>query len=224
MQDDGIVLLTCSGKESGNIDERHDGNVECVAEADEASALAAAVAIEHACKLLGLVGNDADALTVEAGKADDDVLCEVRLNLEELAVIDDAGNYLIHVVRHVRIVGNDVVQVVLHAVDGVGTGYARCLLEVVLRNIREELLNHSDTLFLRLGREVCHTTLRSMNACATQLFLSNNFAQNCLHGTRTCKEHVAASLHHEGEVGQGRTIDSTACAGTHDGANLRNNA
>ena len=40
MEDYAVVFLTCAGEEAGNVDEGYERNVECVAEADEASALA----------------------------------------------------------------------------------------------------------------------------------------------------------------------------------------
>ena len=49
MKDDSIVLLTCSGKESGNVNEADNRNVERVAETYEAGTLAAGVHIEHTC-------------------------------------------------------------------------------------------------------------------------------------------------------------------------------
>ena len=98
MQNHAVVLLAGAGQESGHIHQRHQRNVEGVAEADEAGALAAGVGVEHAGKVLGLVGHDAHALAVEAGKADDEVLGIVGLNLQELAVVDDGADDVIHVV------------------------------------------------------------------------------------------------------------------------------
>ena len=40
-------------------------------------------------EVLGLVADDPDRIAVEAAEADDDVLREVLLDLEELAVVDD---------------------------------------------------------------------------------------------------------------------------------------
>ena len=40
---------------------------------------------------------------VHARKAHDDVLRVVRLHLEELAIVDDRADHLVHVVRLVRI-------------------------------------------------------------------------------------------------------------------------
>ena len=47
VEDDGIVLLTCAGEESGYVNKRNDRNIECVAEAYETSSLAACVHVEH---------------------------------------------------------------------------------------------------------------------------------------------------------------------------------
>src|SRR5574344_1629352 len=106
MQDDSVVLLTCTREEARHIDETNDWNVEGIAEADETGTLARGVAVEHTSELRRLVGNDTHGTTVEAREADDDVLGMAWLHLEELAVIDCSGNDLIHVVCLVWIVRN----------------------------------------------------------------------------------------------------------------------
>ena len=87
MEDDSVVLLTCTWQESWYVNERYDRNIEGIAETNEASCLAASVYIEYTCVSCWLVGYDTNALTIEAGETSDDVLGELRLNLEELSVI-----------------------------------------------------------------------------------------------------------------------------------------
>ena len=74
VRDDAAVLLSGARQEARHVHQRHDRNVERVAEADEAGGLAAGVDVQHAGHELGLVGDDADRLAVEAGEAGDDVL------------------------------------------------------------------------------------------------------------------------------------------------------
>ncbi len=105
-----LYSLTGAGKESGHVDEGHQRDVEGVAEAHEAGCLARCVAVEHAGKIFGLVGHDADALSVEAGEAYDDVLGVVALHFEEFAVVDDRADHLIHVVGTGSRVGDDLVE------------------------------------------------------------------------------------------------------------------
>ena len=132
VRDHRVVLLTGTGEEAGDVDEADDGDVEGVAEAHEASGLAAGVHVEHTGVDLGLVGDDTDALAVETGETDDDVLGEVTLHFEELTVVDHGSDDLIHVVGHVGIVGDDFVEEVFLTIDGVGAGYARRAFVIVL--------------------------------------------------------------------------------------------
>ena len=152
MQDYAVVLLTGAGKESGNIDERYQRNVEGIAETHEACGFARCVAVEHAGEEFGLVGHDADALAVEAGEAYDDVAGIVALDFKEFAVVDDCSDYLIHVVRAVGAVGDDFVERILHAVDGVVALHRRCILKVVLGNIAEEFADDLDGFLAASGR------------------------------------------------------------------------
>ncbi len=222
VQNHGIVLLTGTGEEAGNIDEADDWNVKRIAEAHEAGTLAAGVDVEHTGVSCRLVGDDADALTIEAGKTGDDVLGELRLHLEELTIVGDCRNHLIHVVGLVGVVGQNLVEQVGLAVDGIGALYAGSLLSVVGRNVAQELLDHLHALLLGLGREAGHTALAGVNAGATEVLGVDVLAGDGLHHLRTGEEHVAGALGHEDEVGEGRGVNGTTGAGAHDGGNLGN--
>ena len=54
-----------------------------------------------------LVADDADCVPAEPREAAHDVLGPVRLHLEELAVVEHPLDHLLHVVRLVRAVGDD---------------------------------------------------------------------------------------------------------------------
>jgi hypothetical protein len=66
------------------------GQPEGVAEVDEARRLVGRVVVEDAAELARLVGHDADRAPAEAREAGDDRLGPLRLEVEPLAVVDDA--------------------------------------------------------------------------------------------------------------------------------------
>ena len=70
VKDDTVVLLTCAGKEARNVNEGDKGYIERIAETNETRALAGCVAVKHTGKELGLIGDNADSLTVESGKTE----------------------------------------------------------------------------------------------------------------------------------------------------------
>src|SRR5206468_3585231 len=87
--DDAAVLLLDAGHEAGDVLEGDEGDVEGVAEADEARALDAGVDVEDSGEEGGLVPYDADGPACHAGEAYDDVAGVVLVDLEEVAVVDD---------------------------------------------------------------------------------------------------------------------------------------
>ena len=99
--DDGVVFLSRTGQEAGNVDQGDDGNVEGVAEAHKTGAFARSVTVEHPGHLARLVGHDTYRLTVEAGKADNQVAGEIAVHFEELALVDDGTDDFIHVIGFV---------------------------------------------------------------------------------------------------------------------------
>ena len=54
-----------------------------------------------------LLRHDPHAAPAEAREADDDVLRELRVHLEKVAVVDHRANHRVHVVAARRLVGND---------------------------------------------------------------------------------------------------------------------
>ena len=216
MEDYCVVLLSGSGEEARHINECYQWNVECVAEAYEACGLARSVAIEHTGKILRLVGNDTYRLAIEAGKAHDDVLGIVGRNLEELAIIDDCTDNVIHVVSLVGSLGNDFVERILKTVDRVGALYEWSLLEVVLRNVAEELADNLDSLFTVFGSKVSNARLGSVDFGTAESLLSYVFAGHGLYHLRTGEEHIGNSLSHDSEVGEGRRVNCTAGTRTED--------
>ena len=57
------------------------------------------VDVEAAGELGRLVGDDADGKAVDAAEADDDVHRALGLDFEELVVVEDAADDLVHVIR-----------------------------------------------------------------------------------------------------------------------------
>ena len=99
MADDAAVLLVGAGQEAGHVDERHQRDVERVARAHEARRLLGRVDVEAPGEHLRLVADDADDVAVDAREPAHDVHGPEREDLEELAVVDDVGDDLLHVVR-----------------------------------------------------------------------------------------------------------------------------
>ncbi len=168
MVDDGVVFLRCSGQEAGDVNKGYEGNVEGVAETHEARSLAAGVAIEHAGVNAGLVCHDAHALSVEAGKTHYYVPCEIRVNLKELTVVNNRANHLVHIVCHVGVVGDYVVEHILLAVNRVVAFHPRGFLHVVLRNEAQEAFHDFRSLLLGLGGEMRHAALAAVNRRAAE--------------------------------------------------------
>ena len=120
MADDPAPLLRRSGQEARHVDECDERDVERVTGADEARSLFGGADVEHAGERLRLVPHDADALPAEAGKAADDVLGVERLDLEELAVVDDRRDDALDVVRLGRLVGDEAVELRRLPFDRIG--------------------------------------------------------------------------------------------------------
>ena len=142
------------------------------------------------------------------------------MDLEELTVIDDRADDVIHVVAAVGLVGDDSVEDIIDAVYSVRGLYAGSLLHVVLRDEGEQVTDEADTLLFIVDSEVSDTTLGGVYASTTELLLSHIFARDGLDDLRTGEEHVARALAHDVEVRQSWRVNSTTSTRTEDSRDL----
>ncbi len=224
MDDDAAVFLLRTGEEARHIDERHDRNVEGVAETDETGTLARGVDVKHTGQVFRLVGHDTDGRAAEAGKAHDEVLRIVLVDFEELAVVHDGADDFVHVVRGVRAVGDDLVEGVLFTVDRVFGRDIRGLFHVVLREIAHQLTDGGDGVFLGSGLELGHAALGSVDGSTAEFLLRHVLAEHLLDDGRTGQEHIRGTFRHDDEVGQSGGVNRTAGARAEDCGDLRNHA
>ena len=166
----------------------------------------------------------ADRPPVQAREADDDVAREVLLHLEELAVVDEEMHHVAHVVRLVRVVRDDAVELRVLAVGVVARLHPRRDLEVVLRQERHQVAHVLEAALLVVGGEVRDARLRVVRHRPAQLLELDLLARDRLDHVGAGDEHVRGLLHHEDEVRHGRGVHGAARAGPHDHRDLRDHA
>ena len=220
MDDNTVVLLTRTWEEAWDVYEGDERDVEGVTEADEASSLTRSVAVEGTCHDHRLVSDDTDALTVEASEADDDVLSPVTVYFEELTVVDDRTDDIVHIVALVRLVRDDRVEDIVDAVYYVRRLYARSILHVVLGDEGEQVTDQADTFLFIVYSEVSDTTLGGMYAGTTELLLGNVFTRDGLDDLGAREEHIARTLAHNVEVSKSRRVNGTTSTRTEDSGDL----
>ena len=167
MDDDTIVFLTRTWEEAWDVYEGHERDIEGITEADEASSLTRSIAVEGTCHDHRLVSYDTDALTIEASEADDDVLSPVTVDLEELTIVDDGTDDIIHIVALVGLIRDDGVEYIIDTIDGIRGLDTRGILHIVLGDEGEEVTDEADTLLFIVHCEVSDTTLRGVYASTT---------------------------------------------------------
>jgi len=199
-------------------------DVEGVAEADEPGALDRSVVVEHTGQHLGLVGHDAHRAPVEAREADDDVGGEIRLDLEKVMLVRHDPDQRLHVVRLVRIVRQEAVQLGVLAVDGIGVLRQRGRVGVVLGEKRQELAQGFQRGVLAVIDQVGDTAPGGVNVGAAELLGGHVLAGDLLDHLGAGEEHVGTLPHHDHEIGDGRRIDGAAGAGAQDHGDLGDHA
>src|ERR1035437_3991421 len=224
MADDAAVLLGRPGQEARHINEGDDGDVKGIAEADETSAFHRCVDVQGAGAALWLVGTQPHRVAAETGKAGDQVGPKEGLSLQELAVVEDAPDHIVHVVGHTGAVRHHRLELLVHAVGRILGGYKGRLLAVVLGQVREELAALAEGVILGIGDEVSHARLEAVDLGAAQLLEPDLLAGGHLYHVGPGDEHVADFLDHQDEVGHRRALDGAPSAGPHDEGELGDDA
>ncbi len=152
MADDAAAFLGDAGHKAGDIDEGDQGDVENVAETDEAGAFVRGVDVEGAGFDGGVVGNDADDDALDAGETDDDVRGEERVNLEEGVGVGEAGDDAMYVKRSFGVLGDELVHLRVGREVQLGLGRVGRVLEVVGRDVGEQLARKLDGVGRRCRR------------------------------------------------------------------------
>jgi hypothetical protein len=171
------------------------------------------------------------AAAVDATEADDDVHRALGLNLEELVVVQEATDHLVHVVRLVGRVRDQRVQlkvflgeVVLDGARVRRRGQARGLGATVARQVAEQFLDVLQRVFFVGGDVVRDARLGHVGVGAAEILHGHVFAGDCLDHVRAGHEHLAGLVDHHGEVGQRGGVDVAACGRAHDQRDLRDHA
>ncbi len=218
------LLLFGAGHKAGDIDEGDDRDVEGVAEPHEAGSLAGRVDVEHAGQNLRLVGHEADALAVHPPKADDDVLGPIRRNLEEVSLVNDFEDQLLHVVGLVGVGRHQGVERLLGAVGVIETLAVRRLFAVRLGQEVDQPADLGQRLQVIFVGAVCDPGFQRMDPVAAQLLMADVLVDHGFHDVRAGDVHVRSVLHHEDEVGHRGGVDVAAGAWAHDHADLGDDA
>ena len=224
MLDNAAIFLSGPRQEAGNVHKGQDRNVEAVTKPHETRRLARAVDIEAAGQHHRLVGDDPDRRTLHAREADNDVARKVRLDLEEVGIVDDLLDQLFHVIGLVGIARDKSVERGLDPVGRVSGGPQRRRPPVRGGQEIHEAAQFDERLDIVLESEIGNARALRMRQSAAQFLLCHGLMRDGLHHLRPGHEHVRGVLDHKDEIGHRRRIDGAAGARPHDHRHLRDHA
>ena len=152
--DEPASLLVDGRQESGSVGEPEEGNIESVAEVDEAGHLVRRVDSETPALVLGIVGNNPDAVTVQPGKPGDQVAGPVPLDLEELPLVNYQGDQLVHVVGFQGVHRDEVDQLFFPSVRVIPGVHHGGIFAVVRGKVAQELAAFLKAILVALGEDI----------------------------------------------------------------------
>src|SRR6266702_2965495 len=218
-----VVLLLNPWQEPRNIHQSQDRYVESITKPDEACSLDGGIDVKGPGVNLGLVRHDPNRIPVESGESDDDILSPERLYLEQFASIDDPGYDIPDIVRLVRVVRQDIVELAL-VPDGWLRLGSRRVLGVVGWDEAQEFPDLLESFQLVLCEKVRASALCVVESCTSKLFEINVLIENGFDDVWSRYEHVARLIDHYCEICHGRGIHRTSRTRTHHSRYLRDHS
>ena len=167
-----------------------------------------------------VVRHDPHRVAVNAGEAGHQRGAVFGLELGELAAVDDAGDHLVHVVRHPRVDGHDVVQLGLvgHRVDR----RRHLPRQLCPRSQRGDDAAHDPQRVAVVVRQmVCDTGGLGVQVAAAEVFGRHHLAGRGLHQRWAAEEDGALVAHDHRLVAHRRHVRTAGGARPEDRGDLR---
>mmetsp|Transcript_19798 Transcript_19798/g.41722 ORF Transcript_19798/g.41722 Transcript_19798/m.41722 type:complete len:342 (-) Transcript_19798:292-1317(-) len=215
---DPAVFLPRPREESWHVHKRHEGYVETIAEAYESRGLFGGANVEAPGEHHGIVPDDADGAALHPSEGRDDVFGVFWLDFEHGSVVEDLAEDVLHVVGHVGIVGDQLVQGGGGALRVVGDGTyreGRCIVAAG-KIIEERSHGAQGHDVVGIGSVGDAGLAAGVDGGASQFFFGDGFVGDGFDDLGTRNEHVGGVVYHEDEVGHGGAVDGSAGTGAHD--------
>ena len=157
-------------------------------------------------------------------EADEDIAGVVRLHLVELAIVHNAANDLVHVIRFIRIVRDHIEQGIFASIAGIAPRSTWRVIHIVGGHEAEQFTNLLQAGEFGIAGEMRDAAGGRVRVGTAELLHRDVFVGHRLHHVGPGHEHVAGAAHHVDKVGDRRRIHGTTGAWSQDGRDLRYHA
>ena len=215
MAGDAFVFVFFADHEAGDVLQKHQRHLALAAQLDEVRALLRTFRKQHA-----VVGDDADRHAFDVRKTAHQRGAKTRLELMELAAIDDAGDHLVHVIGLARVGRDHAVKLtaLIERRHRCAQGLVGALAAVQAGNC---LACQRQRVRVVLRQVVGHARQAGVNVAAAQVFGADDLADGGFDQRRAAQKNGALVFDDDGLVTHGRHISAACCATAHDHGNLR---
>ena len=132
------------------------------------------------------------------------VVCKQRHALQELPVICQGRNDVLHIIGKPVVLRDDAVQAFVHSVWIVCRSDFRCHFLIVLGKVVQKFAHSGEAVCLGLIDEVSHAAGGAVGHGSAQSLLIDFFTCGLLHGHGTRQIHLTDLVHREDKVRQSR--------------------
>ncbi len=133
-------------------------------------------------------------------------------------------NHVFHVIRHVRLIRNQRIQLLVQPVNRIAAPLPRRIIHIVRRNKTQQLPHHRETFRIVTAHEVRNSRSLVMRVRPAQLILRHLFVRHRLDHIRPRNKHVRSLINHQNKIGNRRRINRSTRAGPHNRRDLRHHS
>jgi hypothetical protein len=202
MANDALLLDRRTNDEARHVVQKHERNRERITQPHEPRHLVRGIYVKGAAEHHRVRGHDADGLSTDASKAGDDVARPRTLHREEVAIVNDSSDDLVHVVGPPWRCRHDLVELFHPSVDRIVRGLCGNRSRVVRRKERQIPTNGREALFVAAHFHIGHTRHLGVHFGAAHFFLGDIFACCRAHEMATTERHRRRAFHHRHKVAQ----------------------
>ena len=213
---DALRLIFPADHESRNVLKKQKRDPALAGQFDEVSTLLRALAEQHA-----IVGEDRNRHAPDMRKPADQGGAVKRLELVELAAIDDARDHLMDVIWRTHILWNDRVKF-FGVIFGRPRRLERKLMLMRGTKVADDVAHYGDGMLVIFGKMIGHSRPARVEFSATEVLRADFLARRGFHQRRAGQEDRSLLLHDDRLVRHCGDVGAARGAASHHTGNLRN--
>ena len=221
MIDNPAGFLCHARHKARHIHQRDKRNIKGITKTHKTGSLARGIDIQTPCQNHRLISDNTNGLPIHTCQTAQDIGRKILVNFKEILLIDHLGNHSAHIIGHIRIIRDNIIQHRRGSIGCICTKQFGRGFAIGKRQEAEQPSGLHQHIQIIGKSTMCHTRFFGMLAGTAQFFCCQIFMGDRLYHIRPGHKHIGRAFNHENEIRDGRRIYRPACTRPHHQRDLR---